>query len=68
MIIDTDPQGSVAVILGLKAHDKSLHNFLTKDYKFRECLMNPHGDIDLLPSSRQTIETEAVLMVTLPAN
>ncbi len=62
LIVDTDPQGSVAVVLGLKAHEKSLHNFLIKDCNFRECLISPHPNIDLLPSNRQTVETEAVLM------
>lgn len=62
LVVDTDPQGSIAVVLGLKAQDKSLHNFLIKDYNFRECLVNPHENIDILPSNRQTVETEAVLM------
>jgi chromosome partitioning protein len=62
LVIDTDPQGSVAVILGLKHPDKSLHNFLIKDYNFRDCLISPHENIDILPSNRQTVETEAILM------
>src|SRR3954469_23347905 len=62
LVIDTDPQGSIGVILGLKAQDKSLHNFLIKDYNFRECLVTPRENIDVLPSNRQTVETEAVLM------
>lgn len=62
LVVDTDPQGSIAVVLGLKAQDKSLHNFLIKDYNFKECLVSPHENIDVLPSNRQTVETEAVLM------
>jgi chromosome partitioning protein len=62
LVIDTDPQGSVSVILGLKHQDKSLHNFLIKDYNFRDCLISPHPNIDILPSNRQTVETEAILM------
>lgn len=62
LIIDTDPQGSVAVILGVRAPDKSLHNFLIKDYNFRDCVVPVHENIDLLPSNRYTVETEAILM------
>ena len=62
LVIDTDPQGSVSVILGLKHPDKSLHNFLIKDYNFRDCIVSPCENIDILPSNRQTVETEAILM------
>jgi chromosome partitioning protein len=64
LIIDTDPQGSVAVILGLRsaAQDRSLHNFLIKDYNFSDCIVKVHDNIDLLPSNRQTVETEGTLM------
>jgi chromosome partitioning protein len=62
LVIDTDPQGSISVVLGLKTPDKSLHNFLIKDYNFRDCLVSPHPNIDILPSNRQTVETEAILM------
>ena len=62
LIIDTDPQGSVSVILGMKAGDKNLHNFLVKNHNFEDCLVSPHPNIDVLNSSRDTVATEATLM------
>lgn len=62
LIIDTDPQGSVSVILGMKAGDKNLHNFLVKNHNFEDCLVSPHPNIDVLNSSRDTVTTEATLM------
>jgi chromosome partitioning protein len=62
LVIDTDPQGSISVILGLKAHEKNLHNFLIKNYNFKDCLISPHPNVDVLNSSRDTVATEATLM------
>lgn len=62
LVIDTDPQGSIQGVLGLKAGDKTLHNFLVKQHAFRDCLMSPHPRIDVLCSARDTVQTEAILM------
>src|ERR1700742_3350873 len=62
LVIDTDPQGSISVILGMRAADKTLHNFLVKNYNFQDCLVSPNPNIDVLNSSRDTVATEATLM------
>lgn len=62
LVIDTDPQGSIQGVLGLKAGEKTLHNFLVKQYTFRDCLMSPNPNIDILCSARDTVQTEAILM------
>jgi chromosome partitioning protein len=62
LIIDTDPQGSVSVVLGLKAEGRSLHNFIIKNHAFKDCLVAAHERIDVLPSNRETVQTETILM------
>src|SRR6201989_1365685 len=62
LIIDTDPQGSVSVVLGLKTEGRSLHNFIIKNHAFRDCLVPAHQRIDVLPSNRETVQTETILM------
>jgi chromosome partitioning protein len=61
LVIDTDPQGSIAVILGLKP-EGNLHNFIIKKHNFKECLVSPHPKIDILCSNRETVQTEGLLM------
>jgi chromosome partitioning protein len=62
LIIDTDPQGSVSVVLGLKTEGRSLHNFIIKNHAFKDCLVAAHERIDVLPSNRETVQTETILM------
>ena len=62
LIVDTDPQGSISVVMNQKPGDKSLHSFLIKGFRFKDCLVSLNSNIDLLPSNRQTVETEAILM------
>jgi len=62
LIIDTDPQGSVSVVLGLKAEGRSLHNFIIRKHAFRDCLVAAHERIDVLCSNRETVQTETILM------
>lgn len=38
LIIDTDPQGSVGAVLGLKAHN-FLHQFVVHDLRFKDCIV-----------------------------
>jgi chromosome partitioning protein len=61
LVIDTDPQGSVGSILGLRA-EHNLHSFVIKKLAFRECLVSAHPNIDVMCSSRDTVQTEAILM------
>lgn len=62
LIIDTDPQGSIAVVLGLRPEARSLHSFLIKQFVFEDCLTKVHDRIDVLMSDRDTAATEAILM------
>ena len=61
LIIDTDPQGSVGSILGLRS-EHNLHSFVIKKLAFRECLVAAHPNIDVMCSARDTVQTEAILM------
>ena len=62
LMIDIDPQGHISTSLGMKAGDKNLHNFLIKNYAFKDCIVSAHKNIDVLNSSRDTVTTEATLM------
>ena len=61
LIIDTDPQGSVGAVLGLKAHN-FLHQFVVHDLRFKDCIVQARERIDILCSNRETVQTEAILM------
>jgi chromosome partitioning protein len=61
LVIDTDPQGSIAGVLGLQPAG-NLHSFLIKKHNFRDCLVSAHTGIDVLCSDRQTVQTEGILM------
>jgi len=61
LIIDTDSQGSIGAVLGLKpAH--YLYHFIINNYRFRDCVVSAHPNIDVLCSNRETVETEGILM------
>ena len=60
LLIDTDPQGSLAEVLGLKSQNK-LHNFLIENIRLEECIANAHNNLDVLLSDRTTAQTENVL-------
>ena len=61
LVIDTDPQGSIAVVLGLR-NSGSLNNYLIKQHVFDDCLTTAHPNIDILISNRDTVQTESILM------
>jgi chromosome partitioning protein len=61
LLIDTDSQGSIASTLGLKVTN-SLYHFLIANYRFRDCVIAAHPYIDILCSTRDTIEAEGVLI------
>lgn len=61
LIIDTDPQGSVGAVLGLKA-ENFLHQFVVHDFRFKDCIVQARPNIDVLCSNRETVQTEAILM------
>ena len=60
LLIDTDSQGSLATSLGLKVTN-SLYHFLISNYRFKDCILPAHPNIDVLCSTRETIEAEGIL-------
>lgn len=60
LLIDTDSQGSLATALGLKVTN-SLYHFLISNYRFKDCILPAHPNIDVLCSTRETIEAEGIL-------
>lgn len=70
LVIDTDPQGSITVVLGLsdpgkplhKTRGKNIYSFLIQGHSLEDCTVPVHPGIDLLPSNRQTVEVEQILM------
>ena len=57
LVIDTDPQGSITPLLGLKPTAR-LFDFLIRDYRFEECLTKAHENIDVICSGRDTTDAE----------
>ena len=64
LVIDTDPQGSVASVLGLKPRNH-LYQFLISKLVFEDCVVAAGENIHVMCSNRQTVEAEAMLMATL---
>lgn len=60
LLIDTDSQGSVATILGLKP-EFTLHDFLIKQVLLKECVVSPHEYLDVLCSDRKTQAAEDII-------
>jgi len=57
LIIDTDSQGSITPLLGLKPV-ATLYDFIVKNFRFEECLTPAQANIHVLCSSRNTSEAE----------
>ncbi len=57
LVLDTDPQGSITPVLGLKP-TANLYDFLVKNFRFEECLTSAHPNIDVICSARNTLEAE----------
>jgi chromosome partitioning protein len=60
LLIDTDPQGSIHSLLGVKP-TLFLVDFLVNGFAFKECLTKIHDNIDLLPSNRDTNRAEDMI-------
>jgi chromosome partitioning protein len=63
LLIDTDSQGSIAAVLGLKPKH-SLYDLLIQKVPFADCIVPAHERIDVLCSNRYTVEAEAALSGT----
>jgi chromosome partitioning protein len=61
LVVDTDPQGSIAVSLGLKPVSYLSH-FIGLRYALRDCVVKAHDRIDVVCSNRETVQAEAMLM------
>ncbi|MBM3796837.1 MAG: ParA family protein [Acidobacteria bacterium] len=60
LIVDTDSQGSVATILGLRP-EFTLHDFLIRQVLFSECVVSAHENLDVLCSDRKTQAAEDII-------
>ena len=60
LLIDTDSQGSVSAVLGLKP-EYTLYDFLITQIAFKMCVVPAHPRIDVLCSDRRTMEAEDVI-------
>jgi len=61
LVIDSDPQGSLGLILGLKP-TKYLHDFVVHNCSLGECVVPATANIDVLCGDRDTTKVEAMLM------
>jgi chromosome partitioning protein len=61
LVVDTDPQGSIAVTLGLKPSSYVSH-FIGLRYALKDCVVPAHPSIDVICSNRETVQAEAMLM------
>jgi len=61
LIIDTDPQGSMGTVLGLKP-TKYLNDFIIYNHLFKDCAVRACPGVDVLCSNRETVKTEGHLM------
>jgi chromosome partitioning protein len=61
LLIDTDPQGSIETVLGVKASHHLAH-FVAHRYALSECIVRVSDHFDVLCSNRETLQAEAALM------
>jgi chromosome partitioning protein len=60
LLVDTDSQGSVATILGLRP-EFTLNDFLIKQVLLTECVVQAHANLDVLCSDRKTQAAEEII-------
>lgn len=61
LLIDTDPQGSVGEVLGLK-HKNSLASFVAHRFTLSECVVSYSDQVHVLCSGRDTLMAEGALL------
>jgi chromosome partitioning protein len=61
LLIDTDPQGSIETVLGVRA-SHHLSHFVAHRYALSECTVHISERFDVLCSNRETLQAEAALM------
>jgi chromosome partitioning protein len=62
LLVDTDPQGSIASVLRLKPGDRNLFQFLIKGRALRDCIVECRPGLHVLCGNRETMQAEALLM------
>ena len=60
LLIDTDPQGSVGIMLGLMPA-AFLSHFLLQELTLPQCVLGAQDNLDVLCSNKQTVEAESRL-------
>jgi chromosome partitioning protein len=63
LLVDTDPQGGVGSLLGLKDYGRNLFNFLVSGMRIEECSKEVRPGLDILSGDRQTQQAEGLLGV-----
>src|SRR5579862_2023232 len=63
LLVDTDPQGSLGNVLGLKPTNH-LYEFLN-GFSLEQCIVSAHPRIDVLCSNRDTARAELILNATI---
>lgn len=63
LLFDTDSQGSIAAVLGLRPN-AFLYDLLIQKLAFRECIVAAHPTIDVICSNRYTVEAESAIAAT----
>lgn len=63
LIVDTDPQGQIATLLGAKPHGY-LADLLIRNFRPESCISQVHENLWLLPSERGTASAEGALSAT----
>lgn len=61
LLVDADPQGSIAAVLAIKP-PASLHDLLIRKLALRECLVTASPGLDLICGDRYTTEAETTAM------
>ena len=61
LLIDTDPQGSLGLVLGAKPK-KYLYEFVVHNHAFEECIWHVNDRIDVMCSNRETTKAEVALL------
>jgi chromosome partitioning protein len=61
LVIDTDPQGSISSVLGLKP-EYGLYNVVIEKLRFDDCIVKVSDNLHVLCSSRETAKVETILM------
>ena len=61
LLIDTDPQGSIETVLGIRASHHLAH-FVAHRYALSECTVHVSDRFEVLCSNRETLQAEAALM------